>query len=168
VRTAHVRFAALAALTAALCPGCKNDQPAAHSTQKPAATVTSPGATPRATVAPRRLTVTLMSARTSAGQTRVTYRPTRIQHVMDANSETDRLTVTGPPATLGLGHDARILLCTPLNQRDHGNVVVAEPVTVQTFVTALREQRSFLLGIGFEMRVGADSRITYLKQIFHP
>lgn len=94
MRTAHVRFAALAALTAALCTGCKNDQPAAHSTQRPAGTVTTPGATPR--------------------------------------------------------------------------VTVAEPVTRDAFVAALAKQRRFLPDIGFEMRVGADGQIAYLKQIYRP
>ncbi|MEV5751033.1 hypothetical protein AB0L00_24695 [Actinoallomurus sp. NPDC052308] len=83
---------------------------------------------------------------------------------MDDYSEYLKVTVTGPQTTLELRPDARILLRVPL----HGLDPTADSVTPAAFVAALARNKSQLPGIGFQIRVGADGRITYLEQIYQP
>jgi hypothetical protein len=147
VRT--VGLAAAAALIAVLGTGCQDHH------------------RPAATHKPSRLDVVLTSARTSAGRTDVTYRPARVQHVV-ADVEYNKITITGPAATLALAPGARVLLCTPLNDKDDGNLVTPEPVTAAAFVASLTKNRDLLPEIGFEMSVGTDGRIAELKEIYQP
>ncbi|GAA4632569.1 hypothetical protein GCM10023196_066500 [Actinoallomurus vinaceus] len=162
MRTVRLRFAAFAALTAALCSGCKSDPPDHHSAARPSVTATSP--TVRPSVTPHRLSAVLVSARSAAGRTEVTYRPARIKHVRDQYSEYNKVIVTGPQATLELSPDVRIVLMVPL----HGMDPNPDRVSTAVFVAALAKNRSYLPNIGFEVQVGADGRVASLQQVYTP
>ncbi|MEV0400717.1 hypothetical protein [Actinoallomurus sp. NPDC050550] len=160
--TVRLRFAALAALAAVLCGGCKDDRPGHHSSARPSATATSP--TVRASATPRRLSAVMVSARSAAGRTEVTYRAATIKHVVDKYSEYNKVSVTGPRATLELSPDVRIVLMVPLYGMDPN----PHRVTAAAFVGALAKNRGFLPKVAFEVRVGADGRITSLQQVYTP
>ncbi|WP_433178676.1 hypothetical protein [Actinoallomurus sp. CA-150999] len=160
--TVRLRFAALAALAAALCGGCKNDPPGHHSSVRPSAAGTSP--TVRASATPRRLSAVMVSAHSAGGRTEVTYRPATIKHVVDKYTEYNKVIVAGPRATLELSPDVRIVLMVPL----YGMEPNPHRVTAAAFVGALAKNRRLLPNIGFEVRVGADGRITSLQQVYAP
>lgn len=173
IRLRFAAFATLATLVGVLCGGCDHNRPDHHSAVGPSATRTSPMASASATRSspaasrsthPRRLTGVMVSADSTAGRARVTYRPVKVSHVVDQYTEYLKIAVIGPQATLELRPDARILLRTPL----YGKDAVASSVTTATFVAALARNRSQLPRIGFQMRTGADGRITYLEQIYQP
>lgn len=164
MRTRRLALAALAALTAVLSTGCRPGRTAGH----PPVTPSARGTAGTPDTAPRRLTAVLVSARTAAGATRVTYRPATVRHRRDGYSEWNEVRPSGPPVSAALDAAARVLLCTPLNERAGGGVTRPEPVAHETFVAALAKNRPLLPRIGFEMRIAATGRIVYLKEIYQP
>jgi hypothetical protein len=162
VGTVRLRLAAFVALAAALCGGCKSDRSGHHSSVRPSATGVSP--TVRPSVTPRRLSAVMVSAHGAAGRTEVTYRPATIKHVVDKYSEYNKVVVTGPRATLELSPEVRIVLMVPLYGMDPN----PKRVTTAAFVAALVKNRRYLPNVGFEVRVGADGRITSLQQVYTP
>ncbi|GAB3957807.1 hypothetical protein GCM10029978_001260 [Actinoallomurus acanthiterrae] len=94
----------------------------------------------------------------------MTYRVATIKHVVDKYTEYNKVIVTGPQATLELSPDVRITLMVPL----YGLEAKPTRVTSAAFVAALAKNRRFLPSVGFEVRVGADGRITSLQQVYTP
>ncbi|GAA4617920.1 hypothetical protein GCM10023195_80200 [Actinoallomurus liliacearum] len=162
MRVIHLRLAAFAVLVGVLCGGCGSGRSGHRSAVGPSVDRTSPAASP--SVRPRSFTGVMVSAESTGGHTRVTYRPAKVRHVVDGYTEYLKVTATGPQATLELGPDARILLTVPL----HGGGPAGSSVTPATFAAALARNKSQLPRIGFEIRIGADGRITYLEQIYQP
>lgn len=157
---------AVIAVVAALCAGCGNDSP---STPKTSAPPSGPASAPTSpALKPKKITVVLLSSARSDGETVVVYRPAKIRHVSDGMTEGLKVTATGPAARLPLAPHPRILLCTPLNEGRSGSIVNPEPVPPATLVAALRRSPRLLPDIGFDMKIGADGRISYLKQYYRP
>ncbi|MCO5995030.1 hypothetical protein [Actinoallomurus rhizosphaericola] len=168
MRVIRLRVAVFMTVAGVLCGGCNDDRaghrpvgpPGTHAAPTVSASATPSSPTPSPSMRPRSFTGVMVRA----DGTRVTYRPAKVRHVVDEYSEYIKVAVTGPQTTLELSPDARILLRVPLA----GDDPAAKSVTPATFAAALARNRDQLPRIGFDIRVGADGRITRLEQIYQP